>query len=57
MRCYAPADLQLLLEGTGLALAAIEPGGAVDYEREVWIERAPLGRAMQYLAKMIGGKS
>jgi SAM-dependent methyltransferase len=53
LRCYAPADLRLLLEETGLVLAAIEPGGAVDHERGAWIERAPLGQAMQYLAKLV----
>ena len=27
LRCYSPADLRLLLEGTGLRLEALEPGG------------------------------
>jgi hypothetical protein len=26
LRCYAPADLRLLLEGTDLVLASLEPG-------------------------------
>jgi SAM-dependent methyltransferase len=49
---YSPADLRLLLEGTGLALAAVEPGGAVDYERWQYAPRVPLTQAMTYLAKL-----
>jgi SAM-dependent methyltransferase len=53
IRCYSPADLRLLLEGTGLALADIEPGGAMDYERSQYTPRVPLAKAMQYLAKLV----
>lgn len=53
LRCYAPADLVLLLEGTGLRLATVEPGGAVDDDTQMYVERVPLGQAMQYLAKLI----
>jgi SAM-dependent methyltransferase len=47
LRCYAPADLRLLLEGTGLALVAIEP-----YTDQWSGEPAALGDAMVYLAKL-----
>ena len=50
LRCYAPADLRLLLEGTGLALRDIVPGGAIDFAQNRYQERVPLGQAMQYLA-------
>ncbi len=30
LRCYSPADLRRLLEGTGLALESVEPRGAYD---------------------------
>jgi SAM-dependent methyltransferase len=53
LRCYSPADLRLLLEGTGLALAAVEPGGAVEDDGGRFVDRVPLGRAMQYLAKLV----
>lgn len=48
LRCYAPADLRLLLEGTGLALHAIEPYESEDHDR-----RVPLDQAMLYLTKLI----
>ncbi len=53
LRCYSPADLSLLLAGTGLRLSAVEPGGAVDYATGSYTERAPLREAMQYLAKLV----
>lgn len=53
LRCYSPADLRLLLEGTGLELAGLEPGGAVDYEEFRWEPRVELARAMQYTAGLV----
>ena len=50
LRCYSPADLRLLLEGTGLALAALYPGGMMDYERGRYVASAPLEEAMAYVA-------
>jgi SAM-dependent methyltransferase len=50
LRCYGPADLALLLEGTGLRLAAVEPGGCWHAESATWEPRAPLERAMTYTA-------
>lgn len=50
LRCYSPADLRLLLEGTGLALVHIEPGGMMDYESKRYVEPAPLEQAMWYTA-------
>ncbi len=52
LRCYSPADLRLLLEGTGLRLQALEPGGAVDYVNKKWHPQVPLGQAMAYVAKL-----
>ncbi len=48
IRCYSPADLHLLVEGTGLALHTIEPYESERYERTV-----PLVEAMLYLAKFV----
>lgn len=53
LRCYSPADLRLLLEGSGLALAGLEPGGAVNYTNFSWEPRVELGRAMQYTARLV----
>ena len=47
LRCYAPADLRLLLEGTDLDLVEIEP-----YTDQWYEEAAALGDAMVYLAKL-----
>ena len=53
LRCYSPADLTLLLEGTGLRLQDVVPGGAVDYVAGTYREQAPLEQAMQYTAKLV----
>lgn len=50
LRCYAPADLRLLLAGAGLRLDGIEPGGCRDADAGVWIPQAPLEQAMSYAA-------
>jgi hypothetical protein len=48
LRCYSPADLQLLVEGSGLVLDKIESYEAEDHQKQV-----PLKQAMLYLAKLI----
>ena len=53
LRCYSPADLQLLLKDTGLSLESVEPRGAYDPVQDRFIEDAPLVESMQYLAKLI----
>ena len=53
LRCYAPADLRLLLQDTGLQLVAVEPGGAVVYEEQRFVPQAPLEQAMVYRAVLM----
>ena len=53
LRCYSLADLRRLLEGTGLVIESVEPRGAYDPVQDRFIEDAPLGQAMQYLAKLV----
>jgi SAM-dependent methyltransferase len=48
LRCYSPADLVLLLEGTGLVLESYEP-----YDNENYDNAVPLHQAMLYLAKIV----
>ena len=48
LRCYSPADLRLLLEGTGLALTTVE-----SYVDQWYAESCPLENAMLYLAKLV----
>lgn len=48
LRCYAPADLRLLLEGTGLDLVEVEP-----YSDQWYGEPITLDAAMIYLAKLV----
>ena len=50
LRCYSPADLRLLLEGTGLRLSELWPGGSYDVQAEVWTPEVPLAQAMTYAA-------
>lgn len=52
LRCYEPADFHLLLEGTGLGLTGIEPGGAVDRVSGEYRSPVPLEHAMSYLARL-----
>ena len=50
LRCYSPADLRLLLQGTGLTLTECWPGGSYDVQAGVWTPEVPLERAMTYAA-------
>lgn len=50
LRCYSPADLRLLLEGTGLRLRAVEPGGGFAPVTGDWTDRASLAWAISYVA-------
>lgn len=50
LRCYSPADLKLLLQGSGLAMLDRIPGGSLDYETGVYTNQVPLEEAMSYLA-------
>jgi len=50
LRCYSPADLTLLLEGTGLKLDAVIPNGGFDYEPMVMRYDADLLHSLSYLA-------
>lgn len=51
VRCYTPADLRLLLDGTGLALRSIEiDGQALEIEGERMTLSGPLLETYSYLA-------
>jgi SAM-dependent methyltransferase len=50
LRCYAPADLELLLAPTGLVLDEVIPGGGWDRSRTVFRDPAPLAEALAYTA-------
>ncbi len=50
LRCYSPADLKLLTEGTGLYLSGVKPGGMMDYESGKFYKNAPLEKAMWFVA-------
>ncbi|WP_102126627.1 class I SAM-dependent methyltransferase [Deinococcus planocerae] len=50
LRCYSPADLRLLLPGTGLTLAEVWPGGSYDPEAGVYHPEVSLGEAMTFAA-------
>ena len=47
LRCYSPADLHLLLEGTGLSVVDVEP-----FTDEGYSEPCELPDAMLYLATL-----
>jgi SAM-dependent methyltransferase len=49
LRCYTPADLRLLAEGTGLRLCGLKAGGRVDYANLTYQpEGVALGDCMTY---------
>jgi len=50
LRCYSPADMRLLLQGTGLELVDIWAGGMMDYDGGRFYAEAPLEKAMWYTA-------
>lgn len=50
LRCYGPADLRLLLAGTGLELMEVWPGGSYDPQAGVYHPEVPLGECMSYAA-------
>jgi SAM-dependent methyltransferase len=52
LRCYGPADLRLLAQGTDLELLDVQPGGAVDEETGEYCHQAPLEDAMSFLATL-----
>lgn len=55
LRCYSPADLRLLLPGTGLTLAGVWPGGAYDTQTGVHQPQVSLGECMSYVAVLQTG--
>lgn len=50
LRCYSPADLELLLQGTSLELTTIRAGNCIAYEPTRWLKNVPLAEAMTYYA-------
>ncbi|MGH1338115.1 MAG: class I SAM-dependent methyltransferase [Aureispira sp.] len=50
LRCYSPADLELLLQGTGLTVVEIQAGNCIAYEPTRWRSRVTLPEAMTYYA-------
>jgi len=57
LRCYSPADLVLLLEGSGLTILENFPGGFVDYSSGTYIPEVPLHQAMSYITRLVHTKS
>jgi cyclopropane fatty-acyl-phospholipid synthase-like methyltransferase len=53
LRCYSPADLNLILRDTGLKIETIESGGSLDYDTMKYSETVPLREAMTYLVKLV----
>jgi SAM-dependent methyltransferase len=47
MRCYSPADLRLLLKGSGLHLTSVQP-----FNNERYEQRTLLLQAMLYIARL-----
>ena len=50
IRCYAPVDINLLLDDTGYEIKHIKPGGAVDYQTGEYASDVSLNKAMSYIA-------
>lgn len=50
LRCYTPADLRLLLQGTGLTLLDSIPGGQYDTDMQTWHPRVSLAECMNWVA-------
>ena len=52
LRCYSPADLELLLQDISLEIKSIKVGGALNYETMEYREQVPLQEAMSYMANL-----
>lgn len=50
LRCYTPADFQLLLLGTGLKLVEAKAGGQYDTETEIWHPQADWAECLAWVA-------
>ena len=50
LRCYSPADLRLLLQGTGVTVQDVWPGGRFDGDTGTWHPSVPLRECMSYTA-------
>ena len=48
LRCYTPADFEMLLKGSGLKLVEILPGGTIDFEIMEFVEKSTIENAMTY---------
>lgn len=53
LRCYTPADLRLLLEGTGLAIDGVEAGGGWDWQTDTWRPDADLHVSIWFTARLV----
>lgn len=56
LRCYSPADLAMLLEGSGLTILENFPGGFLDYSTGSYIPEVPLHQAMSYITRLVHAK-
>jgi len=57
LRCYSPADLNLLLEDTGLQMIENFPGGRVEYSSGTYTPKVPLNQAMSYITRLTHSES
>ncbi len=55
LRCYTPADLGMLLRGTGLRIDDYEIAGGYDWGTETWHDQADLHFAIWYTARLVRG--
>jgi len=53
LRCYSPADLQLLMKDLDFKLEVCDTGGEMDYEEMEYHPNVPLHRAMMNVAMLI----
>ena len=50
LRCYSPADLNLLIKNSKLRIEEVVPGSSFNYEENEFISKSSLERAMTYTA-------
>ncbi len=53
LRCYSPADLQLLLDAAGLRIQNVTPGGGFDPVSGQYSDSLPLAAAMTYQVQLV----
>ena len=52
LRCYTVDEISSMCEKAGLMITGIFPGGAMDFDKSIYNETAPLSECLSYRIKL-----